>query len=134
WIGSFQLAIQYAMGALVGCAVDVGYFHHVMLVGSTLYVLCIFLLYSTQPDQLYQVFLAQAVGMGIFSALMFLPSFTIVSHHFKRRRALAMDIVTSGAACGGVVFPIMLNKIGQHADLGFEFLPVFLGHSYCLRT
>ncbi|KAF7326931.1 MFS general substrate transporter [Mycena venus] len=61
-----------------------------------------------------QVFLAQAVGMGIFAALAFFPSFHIVSHHFQRRRALAMAVVTSGAACGGVVFPIVLNQIGSH--------------------
>ncbi|KAJ7468491.1 major facilitator superfamily domain-containing protein [Mycena latifolia] len=116
WIGSFQLAVHYAMGVVVGRAVDAGYFHHLMLLGSTLYVLCIFLLSLTQAGQFYQVFLAQAVGMGIFPALIFLPSFTIVSHHFKRRRALAMGIVTSGAACGGVMFPIMLNQIGQHVN------------------
>lgn len=54
--------------------------------------------------------------MGIGQAMIFLPSFTIVSHHFKRRRALAIGIVTSGAACGGVVFPIMLNQLGQHTQ------------------
>ncbi|KAJ7747622.1 major facilitator superfamily domain-containing protein [Mycena maculata] len=116
WIGSFQLAVQYAMGVLVGRAVDAGYFHHMMVVGSTLYVLCIFLLSLAHAGQFYQVFLAQAVGMGIFPSLIFLPSFTIVSHHFKRRRALAMGIVTSGAACGGVVFPILLNQLGQRAN------------------
>ncbi|KAJ7146008.1 major facilitator superfamily domain-containing protein [Mycena epipterygia] len=116
WIGSFQLAIQYAMGVIVGRAVDAGYFHHMMVLGSTLYVLCIFLLSLTQAGHFYEVFLAQAVGMGVFPALIFLPSFTIVSHHFKRRRALAMGIVTSGAACGGVVFPIMLNQIGEHVN------------------
>ncbi|KAJ7484098.1 major facilitator superfamily domain-containing protein [Mycena galericulata] len=116
WIGSFQLAVQYAMGVVVGRAVDAGYFHHMMAVGSTLYVLCIFLLSLAHAGQFYQVFLAQAVGMGIFPALIFLPSFTIVSHHFKRRRALAMGIVTSGAACGGVVFPILLNQLNQHTN------------------
>ncbi|KAJ7075643.1 major facilitator superfamily domain-containing protein [Mycena belliarum] len=116
WIGSFQLAVQYAMGVIVSRAVDAGYFHHLMFIGSSLYVLCIFLLSLAKSGEYYQVFLAQAVGMGIFPALIFLPSFTIVSHHFKRRRALAMGIVTSGAACGGVIFPIMLNQIGQHVD------------------
>ncbi|KAJ7452197.1 major facilitator superfamily domain-containing protein [Mycena galericulata] len=110
------LLLHYAMGVVVGRAVDAGYFHHMMAVGSTLYVLCIFLLSLAHAGQFYQIFLAQAVGMGIFPALIFLPSFTIVSHHFKRRRALAMGIVTSGAACGGVVFPILLNQLNRHTN------------------
>ncbi|KAK6984272.1 major facilitator superfamily domain-containing protein, partial [Favolaschia claudopus] len=81
------------------------------------YVLCIFLLSLTQVGQFYQVFLAQAVGMGVFPALMFLPSFAIVSHHFRRRRVIAMGIVTSGAAWGGVIFPVMLNQLGKRTKL-----------------
>ncbi|KAJ6524490.1 hypothetical protein B0H19DRAFT_1085225 [Mycena capillaripes] len=112
WIGSFQFAIQYAFGALIERGVDAGYFHY-MIIGSSFYVICISLLSLTHHGQFYQVFLAQGVGMGIFSALIFFPSFTIVSHHFKRRRTVAMAVVTSGAACGGVLFPIMLNQIGS---------------------
>ncbi|KAJ7235838.1 major facilitator superfamily domain-containing protein [Mycena rebaudengoi] len=108
WIGSFQLAIQYALGAFTGRAVDAGYFHHLMVVGSAFYVVSIFLLSLARTGHDFilcvQVFLAQAVGMGVFPALIFLPSFTIVNHHFKRRRALAIGVVSSGAACG----------LGQH--------------------
>lgn len=45
---------------------------------------------------LLQVFLSQGVGMGIGQGILFLPSLTIVGHHFKRRRALASGIVVSG--------------------------------------
>lgn len=70
--------------------------------------------------------------MGIGQGILFLPSLTIVGHHFKRRRALASGIVVSGCMCspetlykfyadifvlsasvGGIIFPIMLNKIAQ---------------------
>ncbi|KAK7012405.1 major facilitator superfamily domain-containing protein [Favolaschia claudopus] len=117
WVGSFQLATQYALGVIVGRAFDAGYFHHMMFIGSTFYVLCIFLLSLTQAGQFYQVFLAQAVGMGVFPALIFLPSFAIVSHHFRRRRVIAMGIVTSGAAWGGVIFPVMPNQLGKRTKL-----------------
>ncbi|KAJ7222496.1 hypothetical protein GGX14DRAFT_324836, partial [Mycena pura] len=80
--------------------------------GSSLYVLCIFLTSLMEPGRFYQA--TQAVGMGIFSALIFFLSFTIISYHFERRRMLAMSIVPSGAA---VIFPIMLNQIGQGHQL-----------------
>ena len=70
-------------------------------------------------NQYYQVFLAQGVGTGLAVGLLFLPSLSIVGHHFSaRRRALATGIVVSGASCGGIVFPILLNRLIPSA-LGF---------------
>ena len=51
--------------------------------------------------------------------MLFLPSLSIVSHHFRRRRALATGIVVSGASCGGVAFPIMLNHLFSNPNMGF---------------
>lgn len=113
WIGSFQLFIMYALGVVVGHAFDSGYFHHTMVFGSVFYVFSMFMVSLAKPHHYYQVFLSQGVGMGIGQGILFLPSLTIVGHHFKRRRALASGIVVSGASVGGVVFPIMLSKIAQ---------------------
>jgi MCP family monocarboxylic acid transporter-like MFS transporter 10 len=51
--------------------------------------------------------------MGIGQGMLFLPALTIVSHHFRKRKALATGIVVTGASAGGIVFPIMLNKLGE---------------------
>lgn len=67
----------------------------------------------SQPQQFYQVFLTQGVGAGISLGFLFLPALSVLSHHFARRRALAMGIATSGSSAGGVVFPILLNKMIQ---------------------
>lgn len=42
-----------------------------------------------------QVFLAQAIGMGLGQSLLFLPSLSIIGHYFKRRRALATGVAVS---------------------------------------
>jgi len=42
-----------------------------------------------------KVFLAQALGMGLSQALLFLPSLSILGQHFRQRRALAIGIATS---------------------------------------
>ena len=65
----------------------------------------------SQPQQFYQVFLTQGLGAGISLAFLFLPSLSVLSHHFVRRRALAMGIATSGSSAGGVVFPLLINKM-----------------------
>ncbi|KAI0926615.1 hypothetical protein AcV7_005507 [Taiwanofungus camphoratus] len=119
WIGSLQLCLMYAPGVFVGRAFDAGYFHHLEIAGSILYVVCVFMLSLTKANQYYQVFLAQAVGMGLGLGMTFLPSLSIVSHHFRRRRALAIGIVSSGSSVGGIVFPIMLNRLFQSPHVGF---------------
>ncbi|OBZ66358.1 Riboflavin transporter MCH5 [Grifola frondosa] len=119
WIGSLQLFLMYAPGVFVGRAFDAGYFHYMEISGSILYIFSLFMLSLTQRDKYYQVFLAQGLGMGLGLGLTFLPSLSIVSHHFRRRRALAMGIVVSGASCGGIVFPIMLNRLFQSPAISF---------------
>lgn len=64
-----------------------------------------------QPQQFYQIFLTQGVGVGISLGFLFLPSVSVISHHFEQKRALAMGIAASGSSCGGIVFPILINKM-----------------------
>ncbi|TVY93216.1 Riboflavin transporter [Lachnellula willkommii] len=45
------------------------------------------------------------------TGLIYQPSIAILGHYFERRRALAMGISASGAALGGVVFPLLLNNL-----------------------
>ncbi|KAI0800007.1 major facilitator superfamily domain-containing protein [Fomes fomentarius] len=119
WIGSLQLFLMYAPGVFVGHAFDAGYFHHVQIAGSILHVFSIFMLSLTQRDHYYQVFLSQGVGVGLAVGLLFIPSLSIISHHFRDRRALATGIAVSGASCGGIIFPIMLNHLFSNPAIGF---------------
>ena len=57
--------------------------------------------------------------MGIGLGMAFLPSISVISHHFKAHRALAIGIVATGASDGGIVFPIMLNHLFQNPRMGF---------------
>ena len=49
-----------------------------------------------KPHNYYQNFLAQGIGMGLAMGILFMPSLSIASHYFKKRRALAMGIMLSG--------------------------------------
>jgi MFS family permease len=59
--------------------------------------------------------------MGIALGLLWLPSISIVAHWFQRRRILAMGITSSGSSCGGIVFPIMLNRLFHNPSVGFAW-------------
>ncbi|CAE6412108.1 unnamed protein product [Rhizoctonia solani] len=119
WIGSTQLCLQFLMGLVSGKLFDEGYFHTTVGVGSLLYAFCLFMLSLAKEGQYYQVFLPQAIGLGIALGLLFLPSIGVISHHFARRRSLTMGIVVSGSSCGGIIFPIMLNKVFERHGFGW---------------
>ena len=111
WIGSIQIFFQFSMGIFAGKLFDAGYFYHTITVFSVLYVLAYYMLSLAHQDAFYQVILSQGILAGIALGFLFLPSIGVIAHHFKRRRSFAMGIVVSGSSCGGLVFPVMLNKL-----------------------
>lgn len=74
-------------------------------------VIALLMLSFTQSGQFWQVFLAQGLLMGLTIAFGVQPAQTIVGQHFKERRALAMGLVTTGSALGGIGFPLMFEKL-----------------------
>ncbi|KAJ6456799.1 MFS general substrate transporter [Mycena vitilis] len=110
WIGSINTFIVISGGVVAGRLYDRGYFHHLIIGGSLLQIFSIFMLSLCKPQQLYQIFLAQGLGMGLGAGTVYVPTVAVVSHYFSRRRALAMSIVASGSSLGAVVHPIMLNN------------------------
>ncbi|KZW01190.1 MFS general substrate transporter [Exidia glandulosa HHB12029] len=118
WIGSVQVCLLHAVGLVAGKLFDDGYFHHLEIGGGILYIFSFFMLSLAEPQQYYQVFLAQGIGAGIGLGLVFLPAAAVISHHFDRRRALAVGIVYSGSSVGGVILPIMMNHLLPSVGFG----------------
>ncbi|KAF8625089.1 hypothetical protein AX15_005568 [Amanita polypyramis BW_CC] len=119
WIGSVQLFVVLTTCMISGRAFDAGYFYHIIISGTMLFSFSLFMLSLSHPQQYYQVFLAQGLGNSIAIGMLTIPGFAIVSHYFKRRRGLAMGIATAGAAVGGTVHPIMLNRL-FYGQAGFH--------------
>ncbi|KAL9709226.1 hypothetical protein Ac2012v2_007580 [Leucoagaricus gongylophorus] len=107
------------MGPLAGRFFDRGYFHHMMIAGTLLHSLSFFLLSLSHENEWYQVFLSHGVGSGFASGIVYIPSLGVVSHHFKRHRALAMGIVAAGTAAGATAHPIILNHL-FYSRIGFH--------------
>ncbi|KAJ7024650.1 major facilitator superfamily domain-containing protein [Mycena alexandri] len=117
WIGSINAFIVISGGLVSGRFFDRGYFYPLIVTGALLQCFSLFMLSLCKREQLWQIFLAQGLGMGIGAGTLYIPSVAVVSHYFHRRRALAMSIVASGSSLGAVMHPIMLNN--TFSSLGF---------------
>ncbi|CZR55561.1 uncharacterized protein PAC_05449 [Phialocephala subalpina] len=115
WVGSAAAFIHSTIGLLVGKLYDDGWFRQLIFVGSFLHVFCFMML--SLCTKFWQVWLAQGLGMGLATGILYQPALAIVSQYFERRRSLAMGIVMMGASTGGVIFPIIMNN--TIARLGF---------------
>lgn len=56
---------------------------------------------------------------GVSVSLAFNPAISIVAHYFRRRRGLATGVASSGASCGGVVFPMLFQSVASR--IGFAW-------------
>ncbi|KAJ7314269.1 MFS general substrate transporter [Mycena albidolilacea] len=126
WIGSLQLALQFLVGVVSGKLFDIGYFHLLMISGSLLYTFSAFMLSLVQPHNFYQALLAQGFGMGIASGMLFLPSLGLASHYFRHRRAVAIGIMVSSGALGGIIYSVLLNNILPREGWGFPWAVRFV--------
>ncbi|BGP29233.1 hypothetical protein JCM10296v2_000971 [Rhodotorula toruloides] len=117
WIGSVELCLFFVMALVAGPLFDKGRFRLLIGLGSALWILSIFLI--PQATKYWHTMIIQGVLGGLGVGLLFLPALSIQSHWFERRRALAIGLVASGTSIGGIVFPIMLNKLIVNPDVGF---------------
>ncbi|KAG1840778.1 major facilitator superfamily domain-containing protein [Suillus tomentosus] len=118
WIGSTSAFLLLTVGLVSGSLHDRGYFYHLMITGSLLQSLSLFLLSFSKPNQYYQIFFSQGLGLGIAFGLTYIPSMAIISHHFRRRRTLVMTFIAIGTSLGAIIHPIVLNNL-LNGPLGF---------------
>ena len=59
----------------------------------------------------YQFFLAQGLFLGFSMSFLFTPALATVSRYFVRHRGLALGITVSGSSIGGIIWPIMLDRL-----------------------
>ena len=67
----------------------------------------------------YQFFLAQAFLLGIGISLLILPAFATVSYYFRASRGFAMGLTVSGSSLGGVIWPIVFNRLFTEVSFGW---------------
>ncbi|KAK8850762.1 hypothetical protein IAR55_004682 [Kwoniella newhampshirensis] len=116
WIGSIQMFLLFMMGAVAGPLFDKGYFYLLVITGASLHIVSFFMI--SLCKSFWQTFLAQGVAAGIGMGLIFIPAIGLPSQYFKRKRGFVSGLIVTGSSSGGVVLPIMLNKL--ITKVGFE--------------
>jgi MFS family permease len=138
WIGSVSIFLTYALAPLSGVLVDkIGptvsphpnqlfsfrwLSSHItskklLLFGSVGQLVAIFM--TSLCTQYYQFFLAQALLLGISMCFVTWPPVAVVSRSLPNHRGLALGLVIGGSSIGGVVWPIMLERLLNYTDIGF---------------
>lgn len=117
WIGSVQVCIMFFCGIFTGHLFDAGYFRHLIMGGSVLFLVGVFML--SLCKSYYQFFLAQSICMGIGMGCIFLPAMAVVGHWWKKRRYIGFGIVATGSSIGGVILPIILNRLFPRIGFGW---------------
>lgn len=117
WVGSIQIFLLFFIGTFSGRATDAGYFRFTLTVGATLVVFSIFM--TSLCTKYWQLFLAQGLGQGIGCGLMFCPTLALISTYFVKRRGIAIGLVASGSATGGMVFPAVVMRMLPEVGYGW---------------
>ncbi|PWN28432.1 MFS general substrate transporter [Jaminaea rosea] len=126
WISSLQYCLIFAVGLFTGRLFDMGYFRPTILVGMVLWVFTQMM--TSLCKEYWQFILAQGFGLGISFGIVFSLSVAVPAQWFSRRRATAFGILATGSSMGGVIFPIMINKLLPQVGFGWTMRIVgFIG-------
>ncbi|TPX19089.1 uncharacterized protein E0L32_011250 [Thyridium curvatum] len=144
WMGSLQAALLMVLGVVSGPLYDAG--HLKLLVRAGLFLIVLGMFMTSLCRAYWQVLLAQGFCVGVGMGLVFLPSTAVISQYFRRHRALALGIASSGSPVVGMVFPIIFTHLVGSVGfgwatrviafilLGLDVIPVIFMHPRIATT
>ena len=86
-------------------------------IGSFLHVFG--LMMASISKEYYQFLLSQAVCSSIGASMVFYPAFSTIVTWFFKKRAMAVGIAASGSSLGGIIFPIMVQRLVGEVGFGW---------------
>ena len=139
WIGSVQATLLMITGTVAGPLYDAGYVRTLLGGGAVLTVFGQMML--SLCTQYWQVFLSQAVCIGIGTGAIFVPGVAILSTYWSTRIATATGIAAAGSSLGGTIYPIVFYKLQPIVGfpwatriIGFIMLGTLLISNLCLKV
>ena len=118
WIGSIQSFSLLFLGIFSGPVFDNGYGRSLVVTGSLLCFLGLFL--ASFAGQVYwRIVLSQGVLTGLGMGLTFVPAISVPTTYFSKHRALATGLALSGSSAGGIAYPPLIRYL--LATVGFSW-------------
>ncbi|KAI1767479.1 monocarboxylate permease-like protein [Hypoxylon sp. FL1150] len=117
WIPATESFMLFFFGLFAGRMADNYGPRWPLLVGSVLHVFGLMMV--SLSKEYYQIFLAQSIVSGVGTSFLFYPTVAASGTWFKRHRALAFGIMVSGSSLGGVVLPIMVQRLIVEVGFGW---------------
>jgi MFS family permease len=77
------------------------------------------LMMASISTQYYQFLLSQGVCSAIGVAAVFQPALSCIMGWFDKKRGIAYGILSTGSSLGGVIFPIMINRLIREVGYGW---------------
>jgi MFS family permease len=117
---SFTIIMSGAAGIVCGRLSDRYGPRSIVVIGGILSGLSFIL--TSQINALWHLYLIWGILMGIGSAFCFIPVMAIIPRWFTRRRGMAMGLVMTGSALGGVIAPLLTQGLISASDWRFAYI------------
>ncbi|KAF4535199.1 MFS monocarboxylate transporter [Lasiodiplodia theobromae] len=117
WIGSVQILLIYLIGTFSGRALDGGHFRSVVTAGFILQVVGVFT--TSVSTRYWHLFLSQGICKGLGDGLVFCPAVALVATYFTTKRSLAIGVMATGGATGGIFFPLIARQLLPRVGFGW---------------
>ncbi|KAK2777178.1 hypothetical protein FQN52_003203 [Onygenales sp. PD_12] len=109
WIPSLESSMMLATAPFCGKIFDSYGPRYLLLAGTILHVFG--LMMTSISTSYYQILLAQGICSPIGAGAVFYPAINSTATWFFKKRAYALGIVASGSSLGGVILPIMVERL-----------------------
>ncbi|KAH6984019.1 putative MFS monocarboxylate transporter [Ilyonectria destructans] len=125
WIFSLYTFLAFFCGVYIGPVFDKFGPRWLVLAGSV----CIggSLMLLSVCKEYWHFLIVFGICNGIGCSLLFTPCIAAVGHSFRARRGLATGIASAGGSLGGVIFPLMLQRLFAEPSLGWGWGVRILG-------
>lgn len=114
WIIGIAVAVMLAAGAIVGRAADRFGTRIMIIAGAVLMASGLFA--SSLATDIFQVYAAYGLLLGVGVSCLFLPSTTAVGKWFTKRRGLATGVAVAGSGVGTIVMAPVSARLIATSD------------------
>ncbi|MCJ1311067.1 hypothetical protein MMC25_004737 [Agyrium rufum] len=123
WIFSLYVFLSFFCGVQIGPVFDAQGPRWLILAGSICLIAGV--MGVAESTKYYEFIITFSVLGGLGTSLIFTPAISAIGHWFRAKRGAATGLAATGGSVGGVIFPLMLQKL--FINIGFAWATRIMG-------